>query len=72
MTLPDIKSSEQWKTFEGHEQLAEGTYAPMTGPEKGVVHSFYSREEVEQLFEGLEEREIVLDERGRWIVQGLK
>jgi cyclopropane fatty-acyl-phospholipid synthase-like methyltransferase len=35
ITLPDFESSKKWDTFkDSMEEVAEGTYAPNTGPEK--------------------------------------
>lgn len=68
ITLPDIESSQKWNTFKEHQKVAEGTYAPMSGPEKGLPHSFYSQEEIKELFSPFKNLQMDLDERGRWII----
>jgi SAM-dependent methyltransferase len=72
ITLPDLESSKKWNTFKEHQKLAEGTYAPLSGPEKGLPHSFYSQEETRELFSSFKNLQMDLDERGRWIVWGSK
>jgi SAM-dependent methyltransferase len=72
ITLPDLASSKKWNTFKEHQKLAEGTYAPLVGPEKGLPHSFYSQEEIKELFSSFKNLQMDLDERGRWIIQAIK
>jgi len=72
ITVPDLESGKKWYTFKDHEELAEGTYAPLSGPEKGLPHSFYTKKETEKLFSKFTEVNLTSDERGRWIVQAKK
>ncbi|PIT90632.1 MAG: hypothetical protein COU22_01115 [Candidatus Komeilibacteria bacterium CG10_big_fil_rev_8_21_14_0_10_41_13] len=70
ITLPDFSSSKKWNTFKDHEQLAEATFAPLTGPEKGLPHSFYEKPEIENLFSDFNDLQLNLDGIGRWFIRG--
>jgi len=72
ITVPDFESSKNWNTFKDHEEIAEGTYAPLSGPEKGLPHSFYTKEEVQKLFSKFSGVKLDLDEIGRWVAQAYK
>ncbi len=72
ITLPDFESGKKWHTFKEHQEIAPGTYAPLSGPEKGLAHSFYTKVEVEQLFASFSEVMLELDEKGRWFVTAVK
>ena len=50
ITVPDFESSKKWNTFKDYEEVTEGTFAPLSGPEKGLPHSFFTKEEVQKLF----------------------
>ena len=72
ITLPDFASSKKWNTFKDHEEIAEGTFSPLLGPEKGLPHSFYTKEEAQKLFSTYRNVHLELDEIGRWVVQASK
>jgi 2-polyprenyl-3-methyl-5-hydroxy-6-metoxy-1,4-benzoquinol methylase len=72
ITVPDFESSKKWNTFKYHEEIAEGTFAPLSGPEKGLPHSFYTKEEIQKLFLKFRELQLDLDSHGRWIAQAYK
>ncbi|MBU1132531.1 class I SAM-dependent methyltransferase [Patescibacteria group bacterium] len=72
ITLPDLESAKKWDTFKEHENLSRGVYAPLSGPEKGLPHSFYSKEEIEIIFSIFKEVKLDLDDIGRWIIRGEK
>lgn len=72
ITVPDFESSKKWKTFKDHEEVAEGTFAPLSGPEKGLPHSFFTKKETQNLFSKFRDVKIELDEIGRWIIQASK
>lgn len=69
ITVPDFESSKKWDTFKDHEEVAKGTFAPLAGPEKGLPHSFYTKEEVQKLFSNFKNVKTELDEIGRWVIQ---
>lgn len=72
ITVPDFDSSKKWDTFKDHEEIAEGTFAPLSGPEKGLPHSFFTKEEVQKMFSKFKDLKLDLDEIGRWTAMGSK
>lgn len=46
ITVPDLENSKKWNTFKNHKEIANCTFTPLIGPEKGLLHSFYTKEEV--------------------------
>ncbi|HUT22420.1 MAG TPA: class I SAM-dependent methyltransferase [Candidatus Bipolaricaulota bacterium] len=72
ITLPDLESSKKWNTFKNHQEISEGTFAPLSGPEKGLPHSFYTREEVQKLFSKFRDLQLDLDSHGRWVARACK
>lgn len=72
ITVPDFASSRKWNTFKDHEEVAAGTFVPLAGPEKGLPHSFFTKEEVIRLFLKFKDVKLDLDEIGRWVIQASK
>lgn len=72
ITFPRMSSLRRWEIFEEKKQIAPGTYIPLFGPEKGLPHSFFEKDELEKLFSRFKKAEIVRDDRGRWIVRALR
>ena len=72
ITVPDFESSKKWDTFKDHDEIAEGTYAPLSGPEKGLPHSFFTEKEAQELFSKFRDVRLELDEIGRWVIQATK
>jgi len=72
ITLPNFESSNFWETFKNHEKIGDGIFAPLDGPEKGLAHSFFTREEVTKLFANFRNLKMILDERGRWQISAIK
>lgn len=72
ISLPDFESAKNANHFENHTEIEPNTYAPNTGPETGLAHSFFTKEEVSQLFSHYKISSIELDEIGRWIVTATK
>ena len=72
ITVPDFESSKKWNTFKDYEEIAEGTFAPLSGPEKGLPHSFYTKAEAQKLFSKFRDLQLNLDSRGRWVAQASK
>jgi SAM-dependent methyltransferase len=72
ISVPDLESGKKWHTFVNNKEIAKGTYIPLSGPEKGLLHSFYTKEEAEKLFSKFKDVQIDLDQQGRWIVRGRK
>ncbi|MSU55043.1 MAG: class I SAM-dependent methyltransferase [Candidatus Taylorbacteria bacterium] len=72
ITFPRLSMASRWNTFKDAKQIAPGTFVPIHGPEKGLVHSFYEKEELAKLFSNFENVKIIKDDMGRWVVQGKK
>lgn len=71
ITLPIHDSSNEWMTFKDKDKLEPGTYAPNSGPEKGLPHSFYSKQAAEKLFDHY--KGISIDSsKGRWLIAAQK
>lgn len=71
ITLPINDSSNQWMTFKDKDEIEPGTYAPNSGPEKGLPHSFYTKDEVEVLFKDYKNH-AVDSVNGRWHITAQK
>lgn len=72
ITIPSLESRLKWNTFQEDKEIGPGTFAPQTGPEKGLPHSFYSLKEIEEMFSNFQNIKIDLDKKGRWIIEGQK
>lgn len=72
ITLPDYESSREWETFKNHKKISKRTFSPLSGPEKGLPHSFYSKQELIGLFSKFDDLKLNLDYKGRWIIEGIK
>jgi len=72
ISVPDLESGKKWHTFKDNKEIGNGTYVPLCGPEKGLPHSFYTKEEAQKLFSKFNNLEIRLDDKGRWMVVGEK
>jgi 2-polyprenyl-3-methyl-5-hydroxy-6-metoxy-1,4-benzoquinol methylase len=69
ITLPDLKNSKKWNTFKNKQKIAEGTYIPLSGPEKGLPHSFFTKEEIQSLFSKFADLQLNIDDEGNWIIK---
>lgn len=72
ITLPDCRCIKIWNTFKNHREISPGTFMPTSGPEKGLPHSFYTKEEVRKLFSKFKRLKIKMDDENRWIIQAQK
>ncbi|MFA6391304.1 MAG: methyltransferase domain-containing protein [Patescibacteria group bacterium] len=72
ITLPDTASSKNWKTFKESKETSPGTYIPQTGPEKGLPHSFFSAQEISNIFSKFSKVEFELGDKGKWCIMGQK
>lgn len=68
ITLPDLDKAIYWNTFKDHDELAPGTFAPKSGPEQGLAHSFFREDEIKDMFVGFQDVQMKLDDIGRWFV----
>ena len=72
IVIPDIKSSKEWKTFKDSKEIAPGTFKPFKGPEKGLIHSFYTKKEIKNYFLEFKNLKLQIDKIGRWIISAKK
>jgi len=73
VTLPDNEGKSHWTTMSEHEEVEPGTRVPLSGPEKGLPHSSFTRDEINDMFSGFSQVNLqLLSDRGRWIVTGEK
>lgn len=73
ITLPDNEGQSHWTTMSEHEEIEPGTRVPLSGPEKGLPHSSFTRDEINNMFSDFTNVNLqLLSDRGRWIVTGNK
>jgi hypothetical protein len=73
ISLPSDSSKSNWTMMKNHEMLDDGTCIPLTGPESGLPHSFFSEEDINRSFGGYSKCEKIVDAKdGRWIIMGRK
>lgn len=73
VTLPDNEGSAHWTMMVEHEEIEPGTRIPLSGPEKGLPHSSFTREEINGMFSAFKNVDLrLLSDRGRWIITGEK
>jgi SAM-dependent methyltransferase len=72
ITLPDIESNKKRNTFKDDKEIAPGTYAPISGPEEGLAHSFFSKEEIKAMFSKFKDLKLELDDICRWYISATK
>jgi SAM-dependent methyltransferase len=70
ISLPCNDCKKNWAMMAEHETLDDGTCIPLTGPEKGLPHSFFTSDEIDRIFSRYKGLKVVLDEQGRWIIAG--
>lgn len=69
LTLPGVHAQKTWKTFIDARDLGDGTFVPVSGPEKGIKHSFFTEEEIVHIFEAYNNVRIAKDDRSRWVIE---
>ncbi|QQG52786.1 MAG: class I SAM-dependent methyltransferase [Candidatus Falkowbacteria bacterium] len=73
ITLPDNEGSAHWTMMVGHEEVEPGTRVPLSGPEKGLPHSSFTKEEIKAMLSDFKKIKMeLLADQGRWIVSGEK
>jgi SAM-dependent methyltransferase len=66
LTLPVNDVHKQWHTHKNSKLIAPGTFAPASGPEKDLPHSFYTEDEVKELFSKYQKLNYSVSDRGVW------
>jgi SAM-dependent methyltransferase len=72
ITLPNYESAIKFNYLENNQPLNNNTFAPKSGPEKGLAHSYYSKTEIIQLFSKFKNLQINLDSIGRFVIRAEK
>jgi len=73
ITLPDNEGSAHWTSMVGHQEIEPGTRVPLIGPEKGLPHSSYTKEEIREMFADFTDLNMeLISKKGRWIITGKK
>lgn len=73
ITLPDNEGSAHWLMMVNHKEIEPGTRVPLSGPEKDLPHSSFTKEEIKEIFSDFKNISLeLLSDRGRWIVTGEK
>lgn len=72
ITLPDFESNQQWGSFKNSKKIADHTFVPLSGPETGLVHSYYTKAEIKQLLSNFNSLKLTLDADGDWLIQASK
>lgn len=70
ITLPDYKDSWHAKSKDIKE-LSKGTYIHLSGPEKDLPHSLYTKREIEEMFSPFQDVKMTM-QSGRWFIRGTK
>ena len=70
--FPAVAGLKEWESFKEHERVGPYEYIPLLGPEKGLVHSFYTESEARKLMDGFEDVHIAPDGKGNWVVRAEK
>lgn len=73
VTLPDNEGSSHWTMMTDHQEIEPGTRIPLSGPERGLPHSSFTKEEIRAMFSSFSRLDMkLLADRGRWILTGEK
>ncbi|MBP9760616.1 MAG: class I SAM-dependent methyltransferase [Candidatus Magasanikbacteria bacterium] len=72
ITVPDFEANKKKNNFKDQEEIEVGTFVPVSGPEKGLPHSFYTKEEAKKLFSKFNNVQVTADSYGRWVIRGSK
>lgn len=70
--LPNEESHNLWRTFKTAEEISPGTFRPIDGPEKGLIHSVFNNLEVKELFKPFQDVVIFKSARQRWLITASK
>lgn len=73
ITLPDNEGSSHWTMMASHKEIEPGTRVPLSGPEKDLPHSAFTKDEINEMFSDFKNiKTQLLFDRGRWIITGEK
>ncbi|MBU1203131.1 class I SAM-dependent methyltransferase [Patescibacteria group bacterium] len=72
ITIPDKKCIKNWQTFKKHKIIDQNTVTPLIGPEKGIIHSFYTKKEILEMFKNFSKIKMETDVSGQWVITATK
>lgn len=73
ITLPDNEGSSHWTMMASYKEIEPGTRVPLSGPEKDLPHSAFTKDEISEMFSNFKNIDMqLLADRGRWIITGEK
>lgn len=73
ITLPDNEGNSHWTMMVGHKEIEPGTRVPLSGLEKDLPHSSYTKAEITEMFSDFKKINLqLLADRGRWIITAEK
>jgi len=73
ITLPDNEGNSHWTMMVNHKEIEPGTRIPLSGPEKDLPHSSFTKDEINEMFSDFKNIDMqLLADRGRWIITGEK
>lgn len=72
ITLPDNEGSTHWTMMINHEEIEPGTRVPLSGPEKDLPHSSFTKEEIKEMFLEFKNSKMTLIDGGIWVITGEK
>jgi len=71
ITVPISKLSSK-NNHPNFEKIEKGTYIPLSGPEKGLLHHFFTEREIYKVFKGFDIKKIYLDKTKHRAILGFK
>ncbi len=71
ITVPISKLSSK-NNHPNFEKIEKGTYLPLSGPEKGLLHHFFTEREIYKFFKGFDIKKIYLDRTKHRAILGFK
>lgn len=71
--MPDNEGALHWISMTEHQELEPGVRVPLHGPEAGLPHSSFTKQEIKEMFSDFTKINMqLLADRGRWIITGTK
>lgn len=68
ITLPDFNSNKEWGSFKDSKKISPSTFIPLSGPEKGLTHSYYTKVEIQKLLSKFNKLKLKIDADGDWLI----
>ena len=68
ITLPNYEIINHRYSLADKEEITPGTFIPLSWPEKWLLHSFFTQEEIQHIFSEFKNTTYELDGKGQWII----